>query len=405
MGFSDFHGNTEVVERLRGMLARDRFPHAVILSGPAGSGKYTLAQMLAKAMNCLEYGPAVGSHRSAEQTSGFDFGVTSETHVPRSGQTHVPRSDETHVPRSDAADFCGHCKNCVRIAEADDLESRCSEAVEARENLRETDKKETRIFVQTHPDVLIIPPDPPQLMIKVDQVRHVISSIYYRPSEGGRRVYIFTAATFMKEAANSLLKVLEEPPEFATIFLLAENPGALLPTIRSRCVSFALCPLPEEEIERDLARVHPEWKPAQRALVAKLSGGAVGKARSFDLAAYTSARQDALLMLHTAVEANDHSALFKATETYRAGADGREKTDRLLRSLYSLLEDLLLIKSGTPELARNSDVRGDLDKVAREVSFDWIAMAAQRIGDVESGMRRNLLRNVSLDAMVTSLES
>src|ERR1041385_4444030 len=294
MGFADFHGNREVVEQLRGMLARDRFPHAVILSGPAGSGKYTLAQMVAKAMNCLEYATP-----KADDTGLFAGGGDGERHEP---------------------DFCGHCRNCVRIAEADALDVRCEEAVEARENLRETDKKETRILIQTPPDVLIIPPDPPQLMIKVDQVRHVIGNIYYRPSEGGHRVYIFTAATFMKEAANSLLKVLEEPPEFATIFLLAENPGALLPTLRSRCVSFALCPLPTEEIERDLAKAHPEWKAPQRSLVARLSGGAVGKARTFDLAAYVEARQDALTLLRTAITADDHSTLFRITETYRAGA-------------------------------------------------------------------------------------
>ncbi len=74
-------------------------------------------------------------------------------------------------------------------------------------------------------------------MIKVDQVRRVIENIYFRPSEGRERVFIFTDAAFMKEAANSLLKVLEEPPEFATIFLLAENAGELLPTIRSRSMT------------------------------------------------------------------------------------------------------------------------------------------------------------------------
>jgi len=362
MGFDQFHGNREVVDRLRGMLGRDRFPHAVILAGPEGSGKYTLAQMLAKAMNCL-----------------------------------LP-------PPGALPDFCGQCRNCTRIAEADDLEARCAAAVEAREGLRETDKKETRIFVQTHPDVLIIPPDPPQMMLKVDQVRHVIQTIYYLPGEGQRRVYIFTSAAFMKEAANSLLKVLEEPPEFATLFLLAENPGQLLPTIRSRCLSFQLCALSPEEIERDLGRVHPEWKPAQRALVARLASGAVGRARDFDLAAYTAARQDALLLLNTAIQADDHSALFRVTETYRAGAEGREKTDHLLRTAYALLEDLMYLKSGTPELVRNTDVGGELKRLAAALDFGWIARAAQRIGEVESGMRRNLLRSLSLDAMVTGME-
>jgi len=136
--------------------------------------------------------------------------------------------------------------------------------LEAREGLRETDKKDTRLFVQTHPDVLVIPPDPPQMMIKVDQVRRVIETIYYRPGEARERVYIFTKSSFMKEAANSLLKVLEEPPEFATIFLLTENPGELLPTIRSRAMIITLAALPAEEIERDLAKYRPEWAPRQR---------------------------------------------------------------------------------------------------------------------------------------------
>ncbi len=362
MGFSSFHGNSEIISRLRGILARDRFPHAVILTGAEGSGKYTLAQMLTKTMNCLS------------------------------------------PPEGELSDFCGRCKNCIRIAEADDLESRCAAAVEAREALREADKKDTRIFVQTHPDVLIVPPDPPQMMIKVDQVRHVIHEIYYRASEGRRRVYIFTAAAFMKEAANSLLKVLEEPPEFATLFLLAENPGQLLPTIRSRCVTFQIAPLDTAEIERDLARLHPEWKASQRELVARLSGGATGRARSFDIDGYTAARSHAITVLKTAIQGEDHSSLFQTTETYRAGAEGREKTDRLLRTLYSLLEDLTFLKSNTPELVRNTDIAGELKRLAASVDFSWIADASQKIGEVETGMRRNLLRSLSLDAMVASLE-
>src|SRR5512146_1785056 len=224
MSFSDFLGNPGVVQRIREMLARDRFPHSVIIAGPRGAGKYTLAQMVAKAMNC---------RRTAEPTGGL----------------FAPAAPADALP-----DFCGECENCRRIGEADDLEARFSEAVEARDALRETDKKETRIFIQSHPDVLVIPPDPPQMMIKVDQVRQVTHTIYHRPTQGGRRVYIFTDSGFMKEAANALLKVLEEPPDFATIFLLTENPGELLTTIRSRCVTFTLAPLPAQEIEKYLAK-------------------------------------------------------------------------------------------------------------------------------------------------------
>ncbi len=355
--FSEFHGNREVVQRLQEMLVRQRFPHSVILAGPRGAGKYTLAQMVAKAMNCRRLGVPAGS-----------------------------------------ADFCGTCDDCVRIGRADDLDARFAEAVEAREALREVDRKDTRILVQTHPDVLIVPPDPPQMMIKVDQVRHVTQSVYHRPMTGGRRVFIFTDSAFMKEAANALLKALEEPPEFATIFLLSENLGELLPTIRSRCVTFTLAPLPAEEVEQFLAQRRPEWKPAQRALVARLSGGAAGAALTFDVSAYSAARKDALVLLETAAGTDDHSALFRVTETYRAGAEGRDKTERLLRTVYSLLEDLLFVKSGTPELVRNRDIQEEVERLAERVDFTWIATAAQGVGAVESGMRRNLLRSLSLDA-------
>jgi len=371
MPFSDFAGNPEIIHRLREMLARQRFPHAVILSGAQGSGKYTLALMLACAMNCLEQ-PSINS--------------------------------------GGLPDFCGRCSNCTRIAQSEDLDARFAEAVEARENMRDTDKKETRLFVQTHPDVLIIPPDPPQMMIKVDQVRHVIDTIYYRPGEARERVYIFTSSAFMKEAANSLLKVLEEPPEFASIFLLTENAGELLPTIRSRSMTFNLGALTFAEIEERLAQLRPNWDPRQRALVARLSEGAIGRALSFDLEGYVAARNHALVMLRSALggnnggRENEHTELFKVTESYRAGADGREKIDNLLRTFYSLLEDLMFLQSGAGQLVRNTDILGELKKMSEAADFAWVQRAADGLAEVERGLRRNLLRSLSLDAFTTALE-
>jgi DNA polymerase III subunit delta' len=363
MGFSEFHGNAEVVHRLREMLARNRFPHAVILAGPQGAGKYSLALMLARTMNCLN---------------------------PR-GSDGLP-------------DYCGVCENCRRIGEAADLDTRCAEAVEAREALRETDKRETRILVQPHPDVLIIPPDPPQMMIKVDQVRHVNETIRYKPAEARGRVFIFSDGAFMKEAANALLKVLEEPPEFATIFLLARNPGELLPTIRSRCVIFTLSALPLGQIEAYLTIQRPEWNARQRQLAARLSGGGIGRARSLDLEQYMASRKDALALLTTAIRAGEHSDLFRTTETYRGGGEGKEKTDQLLSAIYGLLKDLMALNSGAPELVRNTDIAAELKSLSTGVDFSWIAAASQQLGRVQSGMRRNVLRPLSLDAFALSLE-
>jgi DNA polymerase-3 subunit delta' len=379
VGFQDFLGNPQTVTHLRESIAAERFPHSLILTGPRGSGKYTLALMLAKAVNCLH----------PTETDGLP-------------------------------DFCGVCSNCARIGDSANLEERVAEAVAARENLRDTDKRETRILIQTHPDVLVVPPDPPQLLIKLGQVRQVIHVAYYRPPVESKRSFsIFTSSAFMKEAANSLLKVLEEPPEHTSLILLTENPQELLPTIRSRAVVYRLGAIPASDLESLLALRRPELKPPDRALAARLAEGAVGRALTIDLGVYLASRQDALVLLRTALREPgipadrsssagwepDYSQLFHATESYRAGADGQEKTINLLRALGSLIEDLLLVLAGTPQLIRNLDLAAELDRMVRDsaLTVDWIDSAARALAQVEQGMRRNLLRSLSLDAMAVSI--
>ena len=107
MGFQDFLGNTQTVTHLRESIRAERFPHSLILAGPRGAGKYTLALMLARAVNCLH----------PTETDGLP-------------------------------DFCGVCSNCTRIADAGNLEERVAEAVEAREALRETHRY-TRCLAST----------------------------------------------------------------------------------------------------------------------------------------------------------------------------------------------------------------------------------------------------------------
>jgi DNA polymerase-3 subunit delta' len=366
--FHDFLGNSHAIDGLRMAIAAGRLPHSLILAGPQGAGKYTLALMLGMAVEC----------------------------------ERQPR--ELWSTGQSLASYCGVCSNCVRIAACADLQTLVDTAVAAREDLKtEADRKDTRVLIQQHPDVLIVPPDPPQLLIKLGQVRSLIHSAQYLPAEAPRKIFIITAASFMKEAANSLLKVLEEPPEYVHLILCAENPGELLPTIRSRCAIVRLGALPTEELEMMLADRRPEWKPQHRSLVARLSQGAAGRALGFNLEEYVAARADAMLLLRSAVAEPDHTALFKMTETYRAGADGQVRTSALLRTLGLLLEDLLLLLAGTPELVRNIDLRPDLERFAASVSFAWIENASRGLDQVNSGMRRNLLRNLSLDAFAEQL--
>ena len=373
--FSEFLGNTPAVDNLRAAIAGGRLPHSLVIAGARGSGKYTLALMLTMAQEC-EVQPREHSAPAPDGSAGREL-----------------------------ATFCGRCRNCTRIAESADLDARVDEAVAAREEMRETDKKETRVLVQTHPDVLIVPPDPPQLMIKLGQIRTVIHRAQYLPTEARSKVFIITASSFMKEAANSLLKLLEEPPAYVHLILLTENPGELLPTIRSRCAFARLGALPPEEVAELLATRRPEWSRTDRELIGRLSDGAAGRALAFNLQEYTAARADAFTLLAGLERTNDHSQLFRTTETYRSGAEGQIKTATLLRALASLLEDVLMLQSGAAERVRNIDRRKDLERLAQTVSFEWIESAMRAVDAAHTGMRRNLLRSLSLDTLALQLEN
>ena len=129
----------------------------------------------------------------------------------------------------------------------------------------------------------------------------------------------------------------------------------------------------------------------------------MGRALGFDLDVYLEGRKEALLMLRTALREPEFSALFQATEKYRGGADGQEKTLGLLRAMGSLLEDMLLTLAGTPSLIRNVDIAPELARMSEGVSVEWIESAARGLAQVETGMRRNLLRNLSIDAFVAEM--
>ena len=143
----------------------------------------------------------------------------------------------------------------------------------------------------------------------------------------------------------------------------------------------------------------------KRPLVARLAEGAVGRALTIDLDAYLTSRQDALLILRTALREPDYSQLFHATESYRGGADGQEKTISLLRAMGSLLEDLLLMLAATPGLIRNLDLSVELERMAQGLTVDWIAATSRAVVQVEQGMRlQPVAIAFPLDAMAVGLQ-
>ncbi len=120
--------------------------------------------------------------------------------------------------------------------------------------------------------------------IVVDDTREVAGFLRLTAAEGGWRVVIVDSADEMnRNAANALLKILEEPPKHALLMLVSHNPGRLLPTIRSRCRKLALKPLAEAEVARLTRRYRPDLGDDDVAALAELAQGSIG--RALDLAA------------------------------------------------------------------------------------------------------------------------
>jgi DNA polymerase-3 subunit delta' len=142
-----------------------------------------------------------------------------------------------------------------------------------------------QVAAQSHPGLLVlkraINPKTGKLMtvLSVDEVRRLADFFGMTSGAGGWRVAIVDAADDMNDnAANALLKMLEEPPANAMLLLLSNTPGRLLPTIRSRCQRLDLRPLDDATLERALALYLPDMPASERAALARLSGGSIGAA-------------------------------------------------------------------------------------------------------------------------------
>jgi len=148
----------------------------------------------------------------------------------------------------------------------------------------ENDPVSAQVTARAHPGLLVLKrglnrDGKPMTVLGVHEVRRLGGFFGMTAGAGGWRVAIVDTADDMNDnAANALLKVLEEPPSRSMLMLLANSPGRLLPTVRSRCQRLDLRPLPLSDVEDELARRMPELSAAERASLAKLSGGSIGAA-------------------------------------------------------------------------------------------------------------------------------
>ena len=363
MGFEQFTGNQRIVAALQAMLGSGRVPSALLFTGPRGIGKFTLARMFAQAVNCERL----------------------------------------------KDDFCGECDPCVRIARLAELESLVERGLMERgESTDAATVERVPLIVETHPDVWAIVPDPVRVktpvarpMIRVGQLRAVQRAAYFKP-QGRRRVFILDGADTMRWTdADIFLKILEEPPDSATLILLAQRPDALLPTIRSRCLQFHFAPVAAEEIEKFLSKRTKETA-ADRKLAAQIADGSPGAALSFDLDESKRLRKLGLRLLELSIDGKSYHEIFAATA--QLAKQEKESFENIIEVFYSLLTDLLefSVNSKHPSL-RNPDLRRELEALGKKVDLGWVIRSVAGFDELSGRLRRNVGRQLGLDAVSVSM--
>jgi DNA polymerase-3 subunit delta' len=216
---------------------------------------------------------------------------------------------------------------------------------------------------------------------------------------GNRRVFLIDHIDRAgDQAANSLLKTLEEPPPHLILIMTAENAYDLLPTIRSRAVPFYFSLLSDDEM-RDFVRARGLDQPERRI---RLAAGSPGIAVSLDLEDYDKRRAAMWVLLQVAAGAAPFSAWVPYSE-----AIGRSKSEKLelyLKALYELLRDLLVLRESSG-LVRNEDLRQELEAVARRVAFPWLQQAVKKVDEIAQLIRRNIQKTIALDALILELRA
>ena len=203
-----------------------------------------------------------------------------------------------------------------------------------------------RIKRRLHPDITAIALEEGQREISIDKVRELQHSLHLQPFEGVYRVTVIQDANRLSnEAANALLKTLEEPPEKAVLVLTSAEEEALLTTIRSRCRRVALYPVPRPVIEQALVEQHGV-PPDQAEQLAVYARGLPGKAlAALDNPGLIGALEGSLGTLRTLLGADTPGRLELSQTIAPAGTAGREEL--LLTMTYWLdwWRDLLLVET------------------------------------------------------------
>lgn len=263
---------------------------------------------------------------------------------------------------------CGNCQDCKDIAQS------------------------------RHPDVKILEPE--NGSIKIEQIREMQKEAFLSPHRSPYRIFIIAdMEKATPEAANSLLKTLEEPPPHSIFILTALSADLLLPTIVSRCQVLNLRPLPENLIREHLEK---EWgvEGPRAFLLARLSEGCMGKALAFlqDEKAFQSRIED-LEALFSLLKSNTVARL----EWSEGVEKDAERVQEMVQRWIVAFRDMLLLLEGAQELVINLDFKDKLMAAATRLGKGKISQALKDLRFILEALSRNANLRIALDVLVLKL--
>jgi DNA polymerase III subunit delta' len=348
----NFVGHEDAEQRLLDAWSSGRMHHAWLIGGPPGVGKATLAYRFAR---------FVLSQESSADNGGGLFGAAAPPH-----SLHVAAGSPIFQ----------------RIASGGHADLLTVE--------RARDEKKNRL----------------KRDIAVDDVRRIAPFLHMTSGEGGWRVAIIDGADRMNiSGMNAILKILEEPPPRALLLLVSDNPGGLLPTIRSRTRKLALNPLPEENVAALLGRYRPDVDADDRMVLAHLAEGAIGRAVALADAGGLALYREMLDLLSGLPRLDPAAVQGFAEKISRAGAD----------ELYETATDLLvwwlarLVRALAVGVLPHETVPGEGALIARLAAAGglerWMQVWEKTAREFARAEAANLDKTLVVATALTALES